>query len=271
MAYRKRPSRAPKRRVAKRKGNRKGKKSGHLNTRAPQFARIVETVNIQDAPSNTLNTLGFCLNDFNRARFESNNWQFFKAAKVTWTYEPLYNTYQDGTGTALSKPYLYTRMNRTQDKVIPFGLGGLQGAGAMPKAMVSTIKQTYRPNWNIQGLTIGSQPSGGSYGVAALGARCEYGWINNSPYLQTQYSATSRLPGQLNPSQTGAVSGILSGTTVSQVPSYCLYNGHDFYIDQKNADPTATAPICRITMTVEWHFKGPVYNEKIVQTRTDAP
>jgi len=269
MVYRKKRT-APKRRMAKRKGNRKGRVSTHLNGRAPQFARIVETVNIQDARSNTLNTLGFCLNDFNRARFEANNWQFFKAAKVTWTYEPLYNTYQDTKADlALSKPYLYTRMNRTQDKVVPYGLLGLQGAGAMPRVMTKTIKQTYRPNWNIQGLSI-STISQSPYSQAALGARCEYGWINNSSFGQTQTADPNvRAPGALNPSQTGAVLGVLGANTINQIPSYCLYNGHDFYIDQKHFDPDSAQAICRITMTVEWHFKGPVYNQRITQDYTN--
>jgi len=260
---------APKRRVAKRKGNRKSKVPKHLSGKAPQFARIVETVNIQDATSNNLQSLAFCLNDFNRARFEANNWQFFKAHKVTWTYEPLYNTYQDNTTTlALSKPYLYTRMNRTQDALVPNSLLGLQGAGAMPRAFTKTIKETYRPNWNISGLVAVSQSANNVTSVTSLGTRTEYGWINNSSSRQTQTSAVARFPGVLQPNQTGALNGVLGENGTVSVPSYCLYNGHDFYIDQKYADPSAEQKICRITMTVEWHFKGPVYNSEITQGYT---
>lgn len=256
----------PKRRVAKRKGNRKSRVPKHLTPKIPQFSKVVESISIQDMESNLPYQRTFSLNDFNRARYESVNWQFFKANRVTYTYEPLYNTYQDGNdNTALSAPYLYQKMNRTQDNEIPLGLGDLQGMGAMPRKLTNTHKFSYKPNWCTQGLTaVASQGAG----VYALGAKTEYGWINNSSHDFTQASPTTRNAGVLIPDQAGAVGTILNAQTVHQLPSYCLYNGHDDFIDQKFAGTSPNQVICRVTITVEWHFKSPMYNGYISVTNT---
>ena len=117
--------RAPKRRMRKGKGNRRGRArpSKHLTPNIPQYSKVVESISIQDMEVNSPYQRTFSLNDFNRARYESVNWQFFKAAKVTYTYEPLYNTFQDGdNNSAQSAPYLYVKMNRTQDASVPLGI-----------------------------------------------------------------------------------------------------------------------------------------------------
>lgn len=269
MPYRKRKS-APKRKpVVRRKA--RVPRSIHLTPKVSQFAKIVETVNLADIQSNqAVTTAFFSLNDFNRARFESNNWQFFKAAKVTWTYEPLYNTYSDVAGTkALSKPYLYTRMNRCSNEVLPNNLLGLQGAGAMPRALTGTYKMTYKPNWTRPGLVASAtnpalgQPAVGQ--IVTLGSTTEYGWINNSNDSQTQGpNPLVRVPGTLQHIENGATTA--AGFTNRSLPSYVIYNGHDFYLDQKYADPDDTQVVCRLSMTVEWHFKGPVWNSNISTT-----
>lgn len=260
--------RAPRRKPARkgRKGNRKSRVPKHLTPNIPQFSKVVETISVQDMESNVAYNRTFSLNDFNRARYESVNWKFFKAARVTYTYEPLYNTYQDGNdNTALSAPYLYWMMNRTQDGQVPGGLGDLQGMGAMPKKLTNAIKVSYRPNWCSQGLTAVAAQGAGVY---ALGGRTEFGWINNSSHSQTQASAVSRYPGTLVPVEAGAVGSILNAATVHQIPSYCEYNGHTDILDQKFAGTTPNQVIARLSVTVEWHFKGPMYNSYITQGNT---
>lgn len=263
MPYRKRKT-APKRKPIRRP--RKVRVPKHLTASIPQFSKVVETISIQDMESNLPYQRTFSLNDFNRARYEANNWQFFKAAKVTYTYEPLYNTYQDGNdNTALSAPYLYQKMNRTQDNEVPLGLGDLQGMGAMPRRLTNTWKFSYKPNWCIQGLTAVAAQGAGVY---SLGARTEFGWINNSSHDMSQASPTVRNAGVLIPDQAGAVGTILNAQTIHQYPSYCLYNGHDDYIDQKFSGTTPNQVVARVSITVEWHFKSPMYNGYITVVNT---
>lgn len=258
--------RAPRRRARKGKGNRRSRGPKHLSPRIRQFAKVVETISIQDMASNAPYQRTFSLNDFNRARYESCNWKFFKAARVTYTYEPLYNTFQDGdNNTALSAPYLYIMMNRTQDNEVPLGLGDLQGMGAMPRKLTNTYKFSYKPNWCVQGLTAVAAQGAGVY---SLGAKTEYGWINNSSHDFSQASPTVRNAGVLIPDQAGAVGSLLNAQTVHQYPSYCLYNGHDDYIDQKFAGTVANQVIARVSVTVEWHFKAPMYNGYITVVNT---
>lgn len=252
--------------LRKRKGNRKSRVPKHLKPNIPQYSKVIETIGVQDMEANSPYQRTFSLNDFNRARYESVNWRFFKAAKVTYTYEPLYNTYQDGdNNTALSAPYLYVMMNRTQDSKVPAGLGDLQGMGAMPRKLTNTFKYSYKPNWCVQGLTAVAAQGAGVY---ALGARTEFGWINNSSQGQTQASAVLRNAGTVVPDQAGAVGTALNATTIHQLPSYCLYNGHDDYIDQKFSGTVENQIIARLTVTVEWRFKGPLYNGYITQGNT---
>ena len=117
--------------------------------------------------------------------------------------------------------------------------------GAMPRRLTNTFKFSYKPNWCSQGLLASGVGPGGAVGsLFALGAKAEYGWINNSSHSQTQASAVSRYPGILIPKDAGALSGVLNANTIHQVPSYCLYNGHDDYVDQKFAGTVANQVIC---------------------------
>lgn len=265
--------RAPRRKPARkgRKGNRKSRVPKHLTPSIPQYSKIVETIQVQDMESNQAYLRTFSLNDFNRARFESVNWRQFKAAKCTWTYEPLYNTYQDGNdNTALSAPYLYKMMNRVQDSGIANSLGELLGMGAMPQKLTRSIKFSYKPNWNIAGLSARTTNGTAINGLIDLGARPEYGWVNNSSVKQTQVSPTVRLPGALTPVQAGVLDS-QGFETLIQFPSYCEYNGHSDYLEQKFAGTTPNQIVARLSLTVEWHFKGPAYNDQITQNYVGGP
>lgn len=275
------PARRPRRRV------RKANPGRAINQRQTQAQRctLFETVQVQDIPSNQMVNYNFSMNDFTRARLASLEWQFYRAKKVTYTFEPLYNNYEAGIG-ALSAPYMYIRMNRTADSIVPGNLFDLQAAGAMARRFTKTVKITYRPNWTSPGQLVistaavaGMPPPNNQFvnGVTENGSKIEYGYINNSPYQQTQDPAGAvivpvfnrRLPGTLE----AALPGVQSTNGLAAPPSqasYALYNGHYVYFDQKFANPTATAPVARVTMTVEWEFKGPIWWSKIVQTNTNV-
>jgi len=276
---RKGKKRAPKR-------GRKGSKGLHIPRSlsvVPQTAKVIETIVVGDLNSNTMQGYNFSLQEFSRARLLSLGYQRVKAAKCTWTYEPLFNTFQDQAGNnALSVPFMYTRMNRGQDSILPGSLGDLQAMGAQPRKFTNTVRISYKPNWVSPGLigyntlltqTVNAGEVKMVSGITCYGLKQEYGYLENSPYRQTQDPAGSviipvglprRNPGTLIPDldTTATNNGVVAPNVQSML---ALYNGHDVYFDQaQNGGEPNT--ITRVTLTVEWHFKDPKWWDKIVQT-----
>lgn len=207
-----------------------------------QYASIVETINDIDGTYNPnqlyAETLSLAL--FARARSLATQFQFYRAKKVTYTYEPLYNTFQQGS--PVTKPYIYMMMNRTQ---LPFtgGLAQLQASGARPKPFTSLVKLSYTPNWCSSGLvaSIGN-PVAFTNDVASIGIKKEYGWL--------------ACPTSDNGTNADVVEQPTNLSTVfdSQVAvnNNVPYNGHVVYIDQT----TGSGGIARLTIQVHWEFKG---------------
>lgn len=289
-------------RAVKTRRPRKGKVSsgGHIPrslASVPQHAKVIETIVIGDVESNQMFGCNFSLQQFSRARLLSLGYQRVKAVKCTWTYEPLFNTFQDQAGnSALSVPFMYQRMNRGQDSILPASLGDLQAMGAQPRKFTNTVRISYKPNWVSPGLigynTLLTQTVNGGQvqmvqGVTCYGLKQEYGYLENSPYLQTQDPAGTvivpvglprRNPGTLIPDL--ASTALNAGAVAPNVQSMlCLYNGHDVYFDQAQSGGEPNK-ITRVTLTVEWSFRDPKWWDKITQTnqvqnpppsRTDEP
>jgi len=241
----------------------------------PQTASIVETVQFQDINPLQMSLRTFSLHDFDRARLISLNFRNVKAAMVEWTYEPLYNVFQDGAASA-SKPYLYFKMNRSLDKTIPANLADMRAMGATPRAMASTIKIKYRPNWNSPGLSVYTTSGGAVTRPVQLGQKVEYGWLQNSPYLQTQDSqgavivpiTARRNPGDLQHQQSGQLT-TYGYQQITNWTDFVQYSGHNEFFDQaiqQGSDPDTR--IARLTCTVHWIFKDPVSTDSVVQTNT---
>jgi len=265
---------------------RKGAAKAHIPrslSAVPQSARVVETISVGDLNSNEIKSYNFSLQEFSRARLLSLGYQRVKAAKCTWTYEPLFNTFQDAAGNnALSVPFMYHRMNRGQDSIVPGSLGDLQAMGAQPRKFTNTVRISYKPNWVSPGLigynTLLTQTVNGGQqqllnGITCYGLKQEYGFLENSPYNQTQdpngnviipVGLPRRTPGTLRPDleSTALDNGVIAPNVQSML---CLYNGHDAYFDQAQSGE-GTNQICRVTLTVEWHFKDPKWWDQIVQT-----
>jgi len=262
----------------KRKPMRKGRKG---KTRFPktatggsgQRATIVETIELQDLVPNLVKASTFCLSQFPRAATVAANFAFYKAAKVVWNYEPLYNTFQDTAGGA-SVPYLYTVMNRQQQKVpqnplIPWDRRNIQATGAMPQKLSKKISVSYRPNWCSPGLSailVGSNPQ-----QYSLGLKTQYDWLATSGTVirATTAGGASNLVPDFNPV---AIQPITQedGFPTQLVPvavatSSVNYNGHLNYIDQEVPGAEET-PTCRLTCTVHWIFKGAAFNQSFVSS-----
>lgn len=272
------PRKKSNRPIRRRKGGRRsgGNKMPSTATSGKgQMAKIVETVQFVDLQPNLPSQSVFTLSQFPRAATLAANFAFYKAAKVTWNYEPLYNTFQDTAG-ASSTPYLYTLMNRGQtNTVLPPLLGQIQACGARPVKLVSKTSISYKPNWCSPGLISilkAPQPVTDStpvIGVYQQGVKQQYDWLACSG--EEVRDGTS--PNITVPSLSTVVQPVISPTDVFINPAVgfqanspnatnsVVYNGHYNFIDQQ-VDAN-TAPVCRLTATVVWHFKGALFNQRL--------
>jgi len=275
MAGMKRAFRRFRRKAGSKGKGRKGGKGKMPNTASSgrgQMAKIIETVEFTDLQPNVASASVFTLSQFPRAATLAGNFAFYKAAKVSWNYEPLYNTFQD-TAAASSVPYLYTLMNRGQ--LNPFTvptLKTLQACGARPVKLTSKTTIAYRPNWCSPGLLAVLKPDGTEPGpissVIQQGVKQQYDWLATSGQeVRSINGTTVEVPNNAAP-----ITVPLDGTDGSLVVpppanviagltalNNVIYNGHFNIIDQQvDANP---APCARLTCTVVWLFKGAQFNQ----------
>ena len=210
-----------------------------------QTASIVETiVGTASLSSGSVYAQIFNLGLFPRAKSLAPQFQFYKAARVTFSYEPLYNTFQEGVATP-SKPYMYLQMNRTQLLYTGANLQELQASGARPQSFTSLKNISYTPNWCSSGVIVTNQ-SNPVLAVAQSGLKKEYTWLT-CPTIDTGSANTSTAVIDNAINQTGTFSG--SSFVVANQP---VYNGHIIAFDQSSG----ASDIARVTVTVHWLFKG---------------
>jgi len=240
------------------------------------MARIVETIEFADQKPNELFQCVFSLSQFPRALQLANNFAFYKAKSVTWQYEPLFNTFQDGAGAA-SKPYMYVVMNRGQVSLpfnpqnpaaIPFALKNIQATGAKPVGLAGTRKITYVPNWCSPGLTAVAQYSTTATQSVSLGLQPQYKWLSSAGWGGgTMFNVNSQqidggAQNKYTPVQPegGIAQAPLSVQQQAILASSVVYNGHNTWIDQAFVGESTSEPTCRLTCTVEWVYKGAIAN-----------
>jgi len=234
--------RAPRRKAAKRPS-------------ASQMATITETIELSEMKANTPYALVFNLSQFERASTLAPSFRWYKAEKVTWTLESLYNTYQDGVG-GDTIPYLYKIMDRTQNSS-GFYLNDLQASGVKPSKMIGTKTFTFKPNWCSGGLTTYARTpeTGAIVALTALGLRAQYAYLATPDTVEVQQAPSFLVPiDPLNPINPG------TGVNAINANNVC-YNGMDMYIDQKGNlnDPY----LARLRCTVTWMFKDPKFHSTI--------
>jgi hypothetical protein len=227
-----------------------------------QTCRVVETVELTDINSNQSTQHVFSLSDFSRASNIAPNFMWYRAVKVVYTYDPLYNTFQDGVNAA-SKPYMYTVMNRSQFTSVNNmrHLEQFQCAGARPITLTTQKKIAYRPNWCSPGLLQIRVNANGSQDFTQGGLQTQYGWlatqsqqINLVPADGTNYDQFGSPASQ---SRITPGSGLTTYNGQSVLTNMVQYNGHFTYVDQKfTGGETPVDPVARLTATVIWEFKG---------------
>jgi len=237
------------------------------------MARIVETLEFADLEIKTGYQCVFSLAQFPRACAVAGNFQWYKAAKVTWTYEPLYNTFQSQQGAA-SKPYLYIVMNRTQNLANAAALNQIQACGAKPVALVGTRKISYKPNWCSAGLLAVApppNPPNPQKQYLSQGLQAQYSWLASPGVVATIQNGTAAgTEGLFNPPDITApfmnpTNQALPNDTVNSIAISThspIYNGHTTFLDQETVGVTGQV-IARLTCQVEWIFKGAVFNSPI--------
>jgi hypothetical protein len=223
-----------------------------------QSASIIETVQYNNLTSNNVLGCVFALRDFPRASVIAPNFKMVKPKLVEWTFEPLYNVFQEASsgGTyAPSIPYMYSVMNRTQDASIG-GLYDFQAQGAKPRKFTSKVVIRYKPNWCSAGLLQTNIVTPGVVNnVTSQGLKCEYGYVKCPTVLYSGGVPPSTFPIDTNvplPADFSAADTVQASITNNSM----LYNGHLVYFDTLSTGNQAS--VCRITVTVHWHFKGPM-------------
>jgi len=261
-----RPTRRAKRSM-RRSNRRVGRPSRGLAS--SQMAKIVETVEFQDLKPNEVKGLNFSLVQFARASCVASSFKFYRATKVEWILDPLFNTFQEGTSTGVfnpAVPYLYTRMNRNQDS-FAYSAQNLQAMGAKPRKFTKQIRITYRPNWCSPGLSsyAAGQLAYGSGTAKFLlnqqmqGRQVQYGWLAAPGVLPQLFTGDQIIIGDIegNVPVPGPTPGETTDMT-SDLTNLTLYNGTDLYIDQLNPN---TQFLGRVTCTVHWEFKEPNFQQ----------
>lgn len=241
-----RRARKPRRKIARR---RRVPRSMPVMAGKNQGAQCIETLDIGTVLANAGQLYTFTLAMFPRAYAMATLFSFYKAVKVTWTYEPLFNTFQEAAG-AVGKPYIVLAMNRQQE-TLTTGYRNLISAGGRPTPLSAVKKITYRPNWCSPGLSYytGNFSTGDISALQSTGLQKEYDWIATP--------ATTPI-GAFNPGDTDFQQQAINDTTATN-QSFPMnfvnvtYNGHASHIFQ---DGALNNPICRVTCQVHWVFKG---------------
>lgn len=250
MPARRRPARKPARKPMRKMRSKRGGKlavPAAMRTSPDQFASVTETFQYNDSLPNIAYGRVFSLGDFARASRIASNYKWYKAAKVTYTYTPLYNTFQNEVGATISKPQLYFKMNRSQD-ALPVNLGSIQACGAKPQQFTSNKTISYVPNWCSPGLIAENRNTvtGDIFEIFQMGLQAQTAWLPTSGtknYENGDLITPVTAPGLIN----------LGVRNTYVWPSRVLYNGHVDYIYQENS----TEPVYSLVITVKWMFKQP--------------
>ena len=211
-----------------------------------QYATIVETQDGPDLSTNTTYAAWLDLSRFPRASVMASQFQFYRLKSVTYTYEPLYNSFvADNTANTYSKPYMYSCMNRIQDYAA-VTYAQLISTGAQPQTFTAKKVIRYKPNWCSPGLISVSSNGSALNGIVQQGLKTQYGWLASTGQFQATPQQELLFP-PVNDSTAAPTAAQISANTV-------IYNGHVLYIQQES--PAAATPICKQSITCVWEFKG---------------
>lgn len=231
---------------------------------AGQYTSLIETADFGPALGNAGNLHTFCLGQFPRSQLIAAQFQYYKAAKVVWQYEPLFNVFGEAAG-ATTKPYVYTQMNRGQN-VLVASLANIQAVGARPVPFIKKFEMKYTPNWCTPGLVSYITTTGqtGATSVINQGVQPCYKWLNTPDTYRTNVSGPGFWNGVVptqakdnevrNLNDSVQINNNNSSSFIQSMENNVMYNGHNIWFEQFGA--IENVPIARVTCTVHWLFKG---------------
>lgn len=233
-----------------------------------QTANITETMQILPGsvdgtsgfPNQIFNRI-FALAQFPRAMLIAPNFRYYRAKKVTWTYTPFSNVFQQFSGTTapdVSIPYLYTVMNRTQD-AYPLGIikssqrQSMEAMGCKPRTFTKKIVMSYRPNWCQAGAPLitltGTPPNNAVTSLQNTQSTPSYKKVACTNYsVSGGPLITPVVPDPNTVSGSVGVYPVVFG-------DLCVWGGHLDYIYQANT--IADELLYNVECTVDWEFSEP--------------
>ena len=207
-------------------------------------ATIIETQNAFPIYPNQSYESSFNINGFNRAETLAGQFRFYRAARVTYIFEPQFTNYQAGPNTTTPDvPFLYMVVNRN-DESQPFSVEGLKRMGAMPIKFAKTITKSFKPN-NLQGVLAQKQITLEQTAPDLIGALALWSF---SPTYDIWHSSEILKP----------TNGLVNDPrSVGLAPA--LYSGLNFRVDQDVTTlPVEDRPVVgKLTIKVHWEFKEP--------------
>lgn len=213
------------------------------------YAQITETVELADIDSNTKYNEVFQLGQFTRALRISENFKFYRAKKVLYKYEPVYNLFSEGAGAGETIPLAYMIMNRTQENNTGWGKAQFEEQGALPRKFTSEIALEYTPNWCAPGLISVKRDvaTNNVSDVLQQGVQKCYNWLMTPTDSLSEFRQSSLI-------ETNGL--VTQGYNMANNPAaQVIYNGHNVFFDQITEG--TVRKVCRRTVTVVWEFKGP--------------
>lgn len=266
------PKRIPRRvRKSRRKTRRRVPRS--LNP-MNQSAYSIETLDFGDLKAGQLYNQNFQLNEFPRSSAIAACYRWYRAVSVEFEYTPYYNVFTQGSSNQ-DLPQLFSIMDRSQNSGTPppqYALTYMESMGAKARQFTKKIKISYKPNWCSSGLLLNTVDGGGHQvsAIKSMGLTPQYGWLASPAIIDTFPNGKAYPPGagivgnnqdmipDWNATTPGFENSQPNGSpfvTTSVSTNSVLYNGHILYLHQDN--PSATAYIGQVRMTVKWEFKHP--------------
>lgn len=220
-------------------------------TKSATAAYTVETIQFQDIGLNSgaAYDFNFSIQQFPRATDMQPHFRYYRAAKVTWTYEAQYNMYPpvalSSSATIVANPgdtvpQLFWKMDRLGQA--PFrSVSQMQDAGAKPIPLSRKKIISYVPN--VRRLDI--DPDAFQPTAVAGVSLFQSPDLNQLRFKSAPWIATD------NDTKLTDEGGI----------NQANWYGHQAVISQQNASPNGPNVLSRVVCTVHWQFKDPFIDQ----------
>jgi len=165
----KKPTKAPKRSTKPRARRAGGKRKSKMMSQ-PEKASCSVTKTLVKCITNQMYMYNsFNLSDYDRAVAIAKNYQRFRITGIKLTWKPEYDTFQAGTGSSATKPYLYYMIDKSGSIPDNVTLEGLKQAGAKPHRFdEKPLSVSWKPSVLQETSGAGFLAQGSGYKISPL-------------------------------------------------------------------------------------------------------